>query len=100
MRTVTTVLSRLLMMLAAGAMVIGCVSNGDPKVPEPGSEKWYVQRIQEIEAAKEAGQLTEEQYLSLKNQADATRAARINASRYDNTWVPYGFGPMHDYSYH
>lgn len=85
--------------LTAILVLCGCVT--DPNAPpEPGSEKWYVQRIQEIEAAKAADQLTEEQYLSLKNQADATRAARLNAVRYDNTFVPYGFGPTHDYSYH
>ena len=89
----------LFILLAASFILSGCVT--DPNAPpEPGSEKWYVQRIQEIEAAKAAGQLTEEQYLALKNQADATRAARLNAVRYDNTFVPYGFGPTHDYSYH
>ncbi len=76
-----------------------CVT--DPTAPiEPGTEKWYVQRLQEIEAAKAAGQLTEEQYLSLKNEADATRSARLNAVRYNDPFIPYGFGPIHDYSYH
>lgn len=85
--------------LVASLALSACVT--DPNAPpEPGSERWYIQRIQEIETAKAAGQLTEEQYLQLKNQADATRAARLNAIRYDSNWVPYGFGPMYDSSRH
>lgn len=72
---------------AIAVLFSACVT--DPNAPpEPGSEQWYVQRLDEFEAAKAAGHLTEE-YLSLKNEADATRAARINASRYSgpsNFW--------------
>ncbi len=67
-------------MLSASLMV-GCAT--DPN--EPGSKNWYINRIEEIEAAKTAGQISEAEYLALKNQADATRALRLNAVRYSNT---------------
>jgi len=82
------VAARWLLALTTALALSACVT--DPNAPlEPGSEKWYVQRMQEIETAKAEGKLTDEQYISLKNEADATRAARINASRYSgpsNFW--------------
>ncbi len=84
------------------ALIAGCASNGEAKAPDPGSKKWYAQRMQEIEASKSAGQLTDEQYLSLKNEADATRAAYQNANRRDGNYyntpsvsVGVGIGAFH-----
>ncbi len=77
------------------ALMAACASNGTPKPPDPGSKKWYEQRIQEIETAKAEGKLTEEEYLSLKSQADDTRQEYISASRYNNApavGVGIGFG--------
>lgn len=75
---------RTLIIVATVLALSACVTNPNAP-PEPGSEQWYTLRIQEIETAKTAGHLSEEQYLSLKNEADATRAARINASRYSDS---------------
>ena len=69
-------------------MLAACAT--DPN--EPGSQLWYTNRLQEIEAAKAAGQITEGEYLALKNQADATRALRLNAVRYSNDYDGI-FGP-------
>ncbi len=80
----TTISSRVMIVVIAAFTLFGCVTNPNAP-PEPGSELWYTQRMQEIEAAKAEGHLTPEQYLSLKNEADATRAARINASRYSDS---------------
>lgn len=50
--------------------VAGCATGP----PDVGSRVWHEQRIAEIDAAYSRGDLTTEQYLSLKNEADATRA--------------------------
>jgi hypothetical protein len=88
--------------LALATTLAACATNPN-KPPDPGSRAWYEQRIQEIEAAKAAGQLTEEQYLSLKNEADATRAARLDAMR-NNDYPPvglvFGFGTVHHHHSH
>jgi len=76
----------------------------DPKAPpDPGSKKWYELRIQEIEASKAAGQLTDQQYLELKNQADATRSAHLDAMRnrdYPPVGVVFGVGHIHHGPHH
>lgn len=49
-------------------MVFGCsVYQG------VGSEYWHVARLEEIQTAYEAGQLSESEYLRLKNESDAIR---------------------------
>ena len=73
---------------ACVSILAACASNPN----EPGSDLWYTHRIEEIEAAKSAGQISEAEYLSLKNQADATRALRLNAVRYGNDYDGI-FGP-------
>lgn len=57
--------------LAAVAATTGCATNGPP---DPGTRLWHEQRLAEIEAARSRGELTTEQYIALKNEADATRA--------------------------
>lgn len=103
MHTFTTVFSRFLVVLAAGALVAACASDGTPKPPEPGSKKWYEQRIQEIETAKSEGKLSEEEYLSLKSQADDTRQEYISSSRnrnYPPVGVGIGFGVNSYHGHH
>jgi hypothetical protein len=57
-------------MLAGLGLAAGCATGP----PDVGSRAWHEQRIGEIDAAYTRGDLTTEQYLSLKNEADATRA--------------------------
>jgi hypothetical protein len=66
--------------VAGIALLPACAS--DPN--EPGTESWYVNRIKEIEDSKASGQISQSEYLSLKNQADATRSQRLNAIRNNN----------------
>ncbi len=76
-----------------------CATNPNAP-PDPGSKKWYELRMQEIETAKAAGQLTDAQYLSLKNEADATRAERLDAMRnrdYPPVGVVFGVGHIHHF---
>ncbi len=46
-----------------------------------GSKQWYEQRIGEIESAHERGELSTEEYLRLKNEADAVRATYRGSQR-------------------
>jgi hypothetical protein len=93
MQTLANVFNRFFAILLVGTLLASCASNGEPKAPEPGSKKWYEHRTQEIETAKAAGNLTEEEYLKLKSEADATRQDYIDA-RNDSTSgvVDLGFG--------
>ncbi len=93
MQTFAHVSSRILAILAISTLLAACASNGEPKTYEPGSKKWYDQRIQEIETAKAEGKLTDEEYLKLKGEADASRQEFIDA-RNDSTnaVVDMGFG--------
>lgn len=91
MQAFTRMFSRFLVILAMGSLVAACASNGEPKAHDPGSKKWYDQRIQEIETAKAGGSLSEEEYLKLKTEADATRQEYIDA-RNDSTSAHVGFG--------
>jgi hypothetical protein len=85
------------------ALALGACATNPNKPPDPGSKAWYEQRIQEIDAAKAAGQLTDEQYLSLKNEADATRSAHLDALRNTNSppvGIVFGFGTGHYHHHH
>lgn len=76
----------------------GCATTGPPDV---GSRAWHDQRILEIDEAYARGELTTEQYLSLKNDADATRAdyrAALQAPRYYGpAFYPSPFFHHHHY---
>ena len=91
MQTFANVFNRVVAILLAGTLVASCASNGEPKAHDPGSKKWYEQRVQEIETAKADGKLTEEEYLKLKSEADGTRQEYIDA-RNDSTSAHIGFG--------
>lgn len=65
----------------------GCVSNNPNAV---GTGAWHTQRIEEIQSAYDAGDLTTEEYLRLKNEADRIRA-NYRAS-YPRGSVGVGFG--------
>jgi len=83
-------------LLAATALTgTGCATNRPPDV---GSRVWHEQRMGEIEAAYEHGDLTVDQYLSLKNEADATRAEYQSSLRRNTTVVytsPFFFHHHH-----
>ena len=90
-------------LFVALALALGACATNPNKPPDPGSKAWYEQRIQEIESAKAAGQLTEEQYLTLKNEADATRSAHLDALRNTNNppvGIVFGFGTGHYHHHH
>jgi hypothetical protein len=98
MRTFANAVCRMLMVVAVGALLAACASTGEAKAPEPGSKKWYAARLAEIETAKAEGKLTEQEYLTLKNEADDTRQEYISASRsrdYPPVGIGLGFGVYH-----
>ena len=100
-------LKSVLVAAVCAALISACATNGEAKAPDPGSKKWYTQRMQEIEASKAEGKLTDEQYLSLKNEADATRAAYQNSRNTGNYYntphsgsgvgVGIGIGAFHSH---
>ena len=67
----------------AALVLTGCVTT-----PATGSRVWYDQRVAEIEAAYENGELTQESYLTLKNQTDQTRVEYQNALRERRYYYP------------
>lgn len=93
MQTLAKMFDRILVVVTTACLVAACASNGEAKAPDPGSKKWYTQRIQEIDTAKAEGKLTEEEYLKAKSEADATRQ-EYNDARNDSTnaVVDLGFG--------
>jgi len=95
-------ISRTSFSISLVVLLSACATNPNAP-PDPGSKQWYQLRLQEIEASKAAGQLTDEQYLSLKNEADATRAAHLDAMRrndYPPVGVVFGFGVDHVHGHH
>lgn len=80
----------LLFGLLAGVLGLGCVTN-DPSVI--GSQAWYEQRTTEIQAAYEAGDLSTEEYLRLKNEADRIRVDYRRG--YSRAGVSLGVGYYH-----
>ena len=75
----------LILTLLIGA---GCATT-DPSVI--GSKPWYEQRVAEIESANQRGELTSEEYLRLKNEADAIRA-EYRGTQYQGSGVSVGVG--------
>ncbi len=87
-------------LLATILIAGGCATNGPPEV---GSRGWHEQRIAEIDAAHANDELTTEQYLSLKNEADATRAkyrASLQQPRYYGPMYPSPFFHGHVHHHH
>lgn len=92
------VFSRMLIAVIVGSLLTACASTGEAKAPDPGSKKWYAARMAEIEQAKADGKLTDQEYLTLKSQADDTRQEYISASRsrdYPPVGIGLGFGVYH-----
>lgn len=90
--------SRMLLIFVIGILVAACATTGEAKAPEPGSKKWYAARLAEIEQAKADGKLTDQEYLTLKGEADDTRQEYISASRsrdYPPVGIGLGFGVYH-----
>lgn len=79
---------QILVVLLVVAMA-GCATDGTPRV---GSQDWYDARIAEIEASHDAGELTTEEYLRLKTEADQVRAEAQNRGGRNNPSVSLGFG--------
>lgn len=74
----------MLAILAASFAAVGCQTGP----PDAGSRAWHEQRLAEIESAYASGELTTEQYISLKNEADATRAAHLASLRRQTVIYP------------
>lgn len=91
MYTTLILLRRYLLLILCACLIAACASNGEAKAPEPGSKKWHAARMQEIETAKAEGKLTEQEYLTLKNEADDMRQEYLSASR-SRDYPPVGFG--------
>lgn len=102
MKTTLSFAYRFVALAVCAALLSACASSGEAKAPEPGSKKWYAARMAEIEQAKAEGKLTEQEYLTLKSQADDTRQEYLSASRnrnYPPVGVGLGFGVYH-YHHH
>lgn len=77
--------------LALCLLLASCAT--DPAI---GSRTWHEGRIGEIETALELEEISTEDYLSLKNEADQTRVEYQNAMRERLRNRPsYGYYPYH-----
>ncbi len=76
---------------------VGCVT-----IPSTGSRVWYDQRMVEIETAYQNGELTEEQYLDLKNQSDQIRVDYQSALRDRRYYYPdpFFYSPFFHHGHH
>jgi len=86
-----------LQLITIAAIVIvavsGCATSGD-QATRVGSKSWHEERLLEIGAALDAGEITKEEYLRLKNETDEIRANQIAASRERSrvhTSIGFGF---------
>ena len=85
--------------LALAMAAAGCATT-----PSVGSHTWYDLRMQEIETSYELGQVSEDEYLNLKNEVDAIRVDYQNGLRsrsyyyhhYPSPFIYYG----HHYRHH
>jgi hypothetical protein len=78
---------RAMWFLLVAGMMAGCATTSTA----PGSELWHTDRMLEIEEAYANGEITREAYLTLKNQADATRVEYLQ--RLDRRHSPSYYGP-------
>ena len=73
-----------LQLIAIAAFLIvavsGCATSGDQAV-RVGSKSWHEERLLEIGAALDSGEISMEEYLRLKNETDEIRANQIAAAR-------------------
>ena len=75
---------------ALGVLLLAaaCATTGEPRI---GSKDWHDARIAEIEMSHENGEITTEEYLRLKGDADRIRAESQNRGR-PRAGVSVGFG--------
>lgn len=81
--------------ILAAVCVLGM---GCATTPSIGSSVWHEERVAEIEAAYNDWELTEEEYLELKNEADAIRSDylnRLEMRRQANYRIGIGYGYGH-----
>lgn len=64
-------MKRMLLIAVLTFMAAGCATT--PRGPVIGTTSWYEQRIQEIDSAYQRQEITKEQQLKLKNEADHLR---------------------------
>ena len=58
---------KMILLILGAALLSACATGG------VGSEKWYTQRMQEIEASYQKKEITKAEYLSLKSETDKIR---------------------------
>ncbi len=78
-------------MIAVLLLVVfaGCATTGSSSV---GSDAWYQQRIAEIDASHENGDINKEEYLRLKGETDGIYAESQRNRRYSRPRVSFSFG--------
>jgi len=74
--------------LMIALVAAGCAA----KKVRVGSDTWHQTRIAEIQAAYDKGEISQDQYLQLKNQADQIRAEYDSASSYRHSHMGYRYG--------
>lgn len=83
---------QLIAMAAVLFALSGCATTSDP-ASRVGSKTWHEVRILEIGAAYDAGEITKEEHLRLKNETDAIRADQIAAAQdRSRVYTSIGFG--------
>ena len=78
------------LVLALALTLAGCATT-----PAIGSKQWHSGRIAEIEAASQSDEISEEQYISLKNEADAVRVQYQESVRNRLRYGGYPSFPHH-----
>lgn len=74
----------------AGLVLAGCAT-----YTGTGSEAWYNQRIAEVEASYKEKRISEQEYLTLKNQIDQIRVDYVNRGRSSGPSFGFGYGVVH-----
>lgn len=93
MRIHTAALRSLLLSLVL--VLAGCATT-----PSTGSRTWHENRLAEIETAYQNEEISDEAYISLKNEADAVRVEYQNASRSRMHYGGYPSFPSHRVNHH
>lgn len=82
--------------LAAACLVaVGCVTT-----PAVGSRVWHEERTAEIEQAYNDWELTEEEYLELKNETDAIRSEYLDRLEQRRRYQSFRFGIGYGFHHH
>lgn len=78
------------------------IASGCVTTPSVGSSVWHEERMVEIEQAYNNWELTEEEYLALKNETDAIRSEylnRLEERRRANFHFGVGYGFHHGHHF-